>query len=149
MSALPFFGEPETKIDEESFVEQNKKANPFDVVRSVTFTKDPWPYDDSAPPSFYVVHRALSHGQDTLFQANEMNSRPHLSDKMKYDFLLNTIRKAKRYNPWVKAEMEDAEVVMEYYGYSYAKAKEALKVLPGHIIEEMKAFNISKKGGRN
>jgi len=147
VSILPFFGEPPEQINEDSFVEKEKKANPFDVVKAVTFTKDPWSYQDSAPPSFYVVHRALSHGQDTLFQANEMNARPHVSEKMQYDFLMNTIRKAKRYNPWVKPDDENINAVMEYYNYSYDKAKQACRVLNEEQIQEIQQYLKTYKGG--
>ena len=86
--------------------------------------------DEKSYPAF-MVHRALSYHRDTALIANEMNRYPNLDNKLKYDFLLNIVRAQKRpYTKWhKKAQSDDLEAVKEYYGYSDAKAIEALKVL--------------------
>ena len=67
-----------------------------------------------------------------MIPANEMNTRHFLDNKPQFDYLLNSIRTKKRFSRWLKPEQdEDLEAVKEYYGYSFHKANEALKVLSG------------------
>jgi hypothetical protein len=86
---------------------------------------------DEKTYSSFMVNRALSFHRDTVLVANEMNKYPNLDNKLKYDFLINMIRAQKRpYSKWhKKAQSSDLNVVKEYYGYSDAKAEEALKIL--------------------
>lgn len=95
--------------------------------------------DEKTYPSF-MVNRALSFHRDTVLLANEMNKFTSLDNKLKYDFLLNIIRAQKRpYNKWhKKAQNSDLSIVKEYYGYSDAKAEEALKILSDDQITELK-----------
>jgi hypothetical protein len=78
----------------------------------------------------YIVNRCLSGDLDAIMFANEMNLNPNLDSDLQYYFLLNTLRKRKRFNPWLKKEkLEDLEVVKSYYGYSNEKAREVLSIL--------------------
>jgi len=62
--------------------------------------------------------------------ANEMNKYPQLDKDMQYSFFLNTLRKKKRFSPWLrKDKVQDLECVKQYYGYSNEKASQALKIL--------------------
>jgi hypothetical protein len=79
--------------------------------------------------------------------ANEMNRYHHLDNKLQFDFLINTVRKKKRFSKWLKAdEAEAIEVVKEYYGYSNEKARQALTLLSEHQLNELKKRTY--KGGR-
>ena len=95
---------------------------------------------DEKTYSSFMVNRALSYHRDTVLFANEMNRFPTLDNKLKYDFLLNIIRAAKRpYSKWhKKAQNSDLEVIKEYYGYSDAKAEETLKILSDDQITAIK-----------
>ena len=95
---------------------------------------------DEKSYSAFMVNRALSFHRDTVLWANEMNRFTSLDNKLKYDFLINIIRAQKRpYSKWhKKAQSRDLSVVKEYYGYSDAKAEEALKILSDDQIAEMK-----------
>ncbi len=95
---------------------------------------------DEKTYSSFMVNRALSFHRDTALIANEINKYPNLDNKLKYDFLLNIIRAQKRpYSKWhKKAQSSDLNVVKEYYGYSDAKAEEALKILDDAQIELIK-----------
>jgi hypothetical protein len=95
---------------------------------------------DEKSYSSFMVNRALSFHRDTVLWANEMNKYPNLDNKLKYDFLLNIIRAQKRpYSKWhKKAQSSGLNVVKEYYGYSDAKAEEALKVLTDDQITAIK-----------
>ena len=86
--------------------------------------------DERSYPAF-MVNRALSYHKDTVPLANEINQYPNLDNKLKYDFLINIIRAQKRqYSKWhKKAQSDDIDAIKEYYGYSDAKALEALKIL--------------------
>ena len=95
---------------------------------------------DEKSYSSFMVNRALSFHRDTVLIANEMNKYPNLDNKLKYDFLLNIVRAQKRsYSKWhKKAQSSDLDAVKEYYGYSDAKAEEALKILTDAQIHEIK-----------
>jgi hypothetical protein len=59
-----------------------------------------------------------------------MNRYSFLDKDMQYSFYLNTLRKKKRFSPWLRKEkVDDLECVKQYYGYSNEKASQALKIL--------------------
>lgn len=95
--------------------------------------------DERQYPAF-VVGRALSQFADTVLLANAVNYYPNLDAKLKYDFLLNTVKPYRRpFSKWAKkVETVDLAVVKEYYGYSDAKALDALKILTRAQIDSMK-----------
>jgi hypothetical protein len=95
--------------------------------------------DERQYPAF-VVGRALSQFSDTVLLANAVNYYPNLDAKLKYDFLLNTVKPYRRpFQKWAKkVETVDLAVVKEYYGYSDAKALDALKILTRAQIDSMK-----------
>ena len=105
--------------------------NPFDFVTSITYSKKDIMNDinekEYAP---FLVNRSLSYHQDTLLYANEMNSRFDVSHRLQYHYLLNSIRKRKRFAKWAKPELaDDLKIVMEYYSVSREKAEEYLNIL--------------------
>jgi len=59
---------------------------------------------------------------------------------MQYSFYLNSLRKKKRFSPWLKQDkIKDLEYVKKYYGYSNEKAKQALKILTKEQINFIKS----------
>jgi len=59
-----------------------------------------------------------------------MNLNSHLDNRLQFDFLINIIRKKKRFSKWAKAQKnDDVEVIKEYYGYSNEKARQILNLL--------------------
>jgi len=71
---------------------------------------------------------------------NEMNLHHSLDKKLQYDFLINTIRSKKRFNPWIKKEkIKDLECVKSYYGYSNEKAEQALRILSDEQLNFIKS----------
>lgn len=106
---------------------------------SETYTKQ------SYPP--FVVTRCLSYFPDTLFAANEVNIRPHMDSKMHFDFLRGAVRPRKRFSKWLKREEDErVKALVEYYGFSSRKAREALTVLTEEQISEIVAA--TSKGGK-
>ena len=110
--------------------------NPFDFVKSITYTKQDIMNDlNESEYESFLVNRALSYHQDCLLYANEMNRRFELSVRLQYHYLLNTIRKRKRFAKWQKPlKIDDLKIVMEYYKVSRAKAEEYLNILSENNI---------------
>lgn len=95
--------------------------------------------DERSYPKF-MVNRSLSNYKDAVFVANMMNMFPNIDNKMHYDFCLNIIKPYKRpYSKWFKkVESADLDAIKEYYGYSDAKAYEALMILSDAQISLLK-----------
>ena len=123
--------------------------NPFEFLNSINMTKKDIMVDDIAEKAYlpYIVNRSLSYFNDTVLMANEMNTKHHLDNKLQYSFLINIVRKRKRFSKWNKPELEnDIEVVKEYYGYSNEKARQVLPLLSSSQLSELKIK--VNKGGR-
>ena len=90
----------------------------------------------------------LSMFWDTLPQANEMNGYHFLDNQVQFQFLLNSVRRKKRFGgKWLKqSKLKDIEYIKEYFGYSNEKAREALNILTKKQIEHIK--ETLYKGGR-
>jgi len=87
----------------------------------------------------FIVNKCLAGHIDTIMFANEMNINHHLPPGLQYDFLINTVRKRKRFSPWLKKDkINDLDVVKSYYGYSNEKAQQALKILTKEQISFIK-----------
>ena len=103
--------------------------NPFEYLNAINTTKTDIMIDDLAEKSYngYMVNRSLSYFPDTVFAANEMNVNHQLDSRLQFDFLINIIRKRKRFSKWDKKKIDgDVEVIKEYYGYSNTKALQVL-----------------------
>lgn len=106
--------------------------NPFDYVNAICDTKVNLIVDEATEKAYnpFMINRTLSYHYDTVLLANEMNQRAHLDKKLQNDFLINTVRKKRRFAKWAKPiSSDDLEVVKEYYGYSNEKARQVLPLL--------------------
>lgn len=130
-----------------------KKLSPFDYLNTINHSKHDLMEEDNGSQDIenrynsFLINRSLSYFSDTVSFANVVNRYHHLDNKLQYHFLINIIRKRKRFSKWMKPETEsDIEVVKQYYGYSNEKAKQVLPLLsPEHItIIKQKV----SKGGR-
>ena len=123
--------------------------SPFDFLNSINSTKvnllDKDPENINQYNSF-LVNRSLSYFPDTVLISNEMNRLHHLDARLQYDFLINIVRKKKRFSKWDKPQSTDIECIKEYYGYSDFKAKQIIGLLTSAQIQELK--NKVNKGGR-
>ncbi len=119
-----------------------------DLIPSILQTKKNVLENEKDYPAF-VVNKAISFHYDCVFQANQMNQYPSLSNNMQYQYLLNSIRGYKRpFRKWEKREtIENLEAIKEYYNYSNEKAKEALVLLNATQLEEIRKE--LDKGGAN
>jgi hypothetical protein len=77
-----------------------------------------------------------------------MNRYSHIPKRSQYRFLINNVIKRKRFSQWHKKdkETESLALVMEYFGYSAEKAKEALKILSNTQIDIIRGRQ--EQGGR-
>ena len=111
-----------------------------DWLNSINFTKK-IPEDPSEIKTYspYIINRCLSGHLDCVLFANEMNKYSFLDKDMQYSFYLNTLRKKKRFSPWLrKDKVTDLEIIKQYYGYSNEKASNALKILTPEQISYIK-----------
>jgi len=124
-------------------------VKPFDYVNDINYGKKNIMVDDVAEKDYnaFIVNRALSYFNDTVLYANEMNIHHSLDAKLQYDFLINIVRKQKRWSKWIKPnEVTNLELIKEYYGYSNEKAKSVLSLLNDEQLQELK--NRIYKGGK-
>ena len=123
--------------------------SPFDYLNAINYTKKDIMVDDIVEKQYnpFMVNRGLLYFQDTVLMANEMNQYAHLDNRLQFDFLINIVRKRKRFSKWNKPEVAtDLDVIKEYYGYSNEKARMVHNLLTDNQITELrrKVF----KGGR-
>ena len=123
-----------------------------DYLNAINFTKenlldtDDLTWEKKYPP--FIINKCLSMHYDSIAAANEMNGYHFLDKKVQFHFLINSIRKKKRFGgKWLsQAKLKNLEYVKEYYGYSNEKAKDALNILTEEQVELIK--NTLSKGGR-
>jgi hypothetical protein len=123
--------------------------NPFEYVNAISDTKKDLMVDDITEKAYnaFTINRSLSYFNDTVLAANEMNRLHHLDKKLQFHFLINIVRKRKRFSKWDKPELvNDVEVVKEYYGYSNEKARQVLPLLTSDQILNLREK--VTKGGR-
>ena len=117
----------------------------YTINQSKKNLMDQDPELESSYPS-WIINKCLSSFTDTVLFANEMNMNWHISKRMQYDFFINSLRPRKRFSPWSKKESVDyLEDIKEYYGYSYTKALEAIRILPKSDLEQIR--KLLHKGG--
>jgi|TARA_B110000914_G_C15214576_1_gene332263 Holliday junction resolvase RusA-like endonuclease len=124
--------------------------NPFDYLNAINTTKKDIMVDDISEKGYspFMVNRGLSYFPDTILYANEMNLNHHIDHRLQFDFFINIIKKKKRFSKWAKpVDIENLELIKEYYGYSNVKAKSVLSLLNDEQINELK-LRIYKGGKR-
>jgi len=115
--------------------------NPFTYVNEITNGKKHIMVDDIAEKAYnpFMVNRGLSYFHDTVLMANEMNRYHQIDKRLQFDFLINIVRKKKRFSKWLKPEENsEIEVIKEYYGYSNEKARQIHSLLSSDQINELK-----------
>ena len=117
----------------------------YSINQSKKNMMDVDPTLESSYPS-WIINKCLSSFTDTVLFANEMNMNWHISKRMQYDFFINSLRPRKRFSPWSKKESVDyLEDIKEYYGYSYTKALDVIRILPKSDLEKIR--KLLHKGG--
>ena len=109
-------------------------------LNSINFNKENLLEEDPTLkyPAF-VVNKCLSGSLDSILFVNEMNKSHYLDPKLQYDFLLNSLRKKRRFAPWLKkGKVDDLDAIKKYYGYSNEKAQQAMRILTKDQIKYIK-----------
>ena len=109
------------------------KISPFDFIKSINDTKVNIVSEDDENAKYYnafVINRSLSYFPDTIYFANEMNKYYQLDVDMQYNFLLNIVRKRKRFSKWDKAStINNVNIIKSYFGYSDEKSRQVADLL--------------------
>ena len=124
--------------------------NPFEYSKAINMSKQDIMIDDLAEKEYnsFIVNRSLSYFPDTVLYANEMNVNHHIDARLQFDFFINLVKKRKRFSKWFKAtELENLELIKEYYGYSNEKAKSVYKLFSNDELQTLKKRIY--KGGRS
>lgn len=109
----------------------------FDYINSINDKKYSPPNDIDKDYNIFMVNRFFMHFPDTVFIANELNSR-EMSNKMHYDFLYHVVSKKKRFTKWYKeTNSKNLDLVRQYYECNEEKAKQYLSVLNNDDLENM------------
>ena len=107
--------------------------NSINLSKEHLIDEDPSLEKDYPP---FIVNKCLSGQMDSLMFANEMNKFPNLDKRLQYDFYINSLRKRKRFSPWLrKDKIENIEAVRRYYGFSTEKAEQALNILSNEQLD--------------
>jgi len=121
---------------------------PFDYLNDIMQSKKNIA-DDSFEKDYnpFLINVGLSHHEDCVIFANEMNRRHFISKNSQYLFLLNTIRAKKRkFSKWYKPEKnDDLDVVKLYFGLSEMKAREIIDLIGDDNMKKIK--ELTDKGG--
>jgi hypothetical protein len=123
-------------------------------LNAINYTKEPLmenkedPFWEKKYPAF-VVNRCLSYHKELIYIVNEMNQRANISHRLQFHFLINSIRRMRRFgSKWATTNRSKAfDAIKKYYGYSNEKARVALDILSkeqqGTIIKKVSV------GGKN
>ena len=136
--------EDEVKFDDEDYSKESYCPFKF-FLKSINTTKENVLLEDSNGKieeayNPFIINKSLSHFPDTIMQANTMNQYFELDKKLQYDFLLNSIRKKKRFSRWIKSNIEEnVEIVKQYYKVGNEKAVEILSLLNDEQISTIKS----------
>ena len=113
-----------------------------DWLNSINYNKDNLIQDHPETIKSYtpfIVNKCVSGHLETVLFANEMNVNHHIDKDMQYSFFLYTLRKRKRFSPWLKKEqVDDLDLVKKHYGYSNEKARIAVSLLTKTQIEKIR-----------
>lgn len=87
----------------------------------------------------FLVNRAFSFSIDCLEHAINMNNVSDIDAKMHYDYYFYAVERRKRWDKWVKPkELNNLDVVKEYYSCSSKKAKEYLRILNDEQLKHIR-----------
>ena len=118
-------------------IELKDWVNSINLNKNNIIKQDPDTERKYAP---FIINKCMSGHLDTVLLANEMNMNHSLSKSLQYDFFLNSVRKKKRFSPWLrKDKIKNLDVVKQYYGYSNEKAVQVLRILTSEQIAFIKS----------
>lgn len=142
------FGLPPDQVVAEVEEPKEKSISFFDIVNSINYSKDFVISDENRKAyNRFMINRALSMSQETIYFSNEMNGYPNLTDEMHLSFLTGAIRKRKRFNKWPKGiKNEDVEVIKFFMKMSTREAMLILPLLSQSQLKELNEHMLKIKG---
>ena len=108
--------------------------------------KDPDSINDL---NIFALNRALSAHQSNILICDELNRMIGLNKTMQYAYLYGTIRRGKKFAPYVKPfTSDDLEMIKTYYNISTKKALIALDILEKkpNELELIRSITTNKGG---
>jgi len=119
------------KLQLEEFKPTSGKLDTFKDVLPSILERKKYILENEKDYVPYLVNRMVSMHDDTLYFAQEMNMHHQLPRRVQYDFMFHGIRGKRRgWAKWIKPiKADDLAAVKLYFGYSDAKAKNALNIL--------------------
>jgi hypothetical protein len=117
-----------------------EKVELFDWLNSINDNKKDL-MDETNEKDFnsFLVLRGLSLFPETILYANEMNMLPSMDNRMKYDYLMQSIRKSKRFSKWPKQDkVEDLDLIVKHYNCNKDRGLEILDLLSKKDLENLK-----------
>ena len=137
---MNLFGE---KSAIEETIEEIKSKEPglFDIINDINYNKSNlYRKGEIQKLNRFMILKGMSNSMDNIFHANELNQNdPYIDDYMFYDYLINSVRKMKRFDKWTKSvNDDDINIVMEFFQYSYDKALAVLDLISEEQLNEIK-----------
>ena len=120
------------------------KRNPFDYVKSINNKSREYDLTGYNP---FLTNRCFAMHRDTIMLAEQMNQHHELLPELQYEFYYHAVRRGKRFGfPPKPPEVNNLELIQNYFKYSRKKAMEALQLLSEEDITEIRKK--MDKGGR-
>jgi hypothetical protein len=123
-----------------------KEFGIFDFITAVSDTKRELIRDSENPEacaklySPFMTNKALSFHVSSIIDANIMNECGHVDPQLQFDYLLNSVRKEKRFSKWFTPEAnEDLDLISEHYQCNKRRAEEILSILTKDQIEYIRS----------
>jgi hypothetical protein len=124
---------------------------PFDIVKSVTQTKDNVFDIESVfnkDYDSYIINRALSNSIDTVLFANAMNQYGTMDKKLQYDFYRLGIPKSKKFTKWIGKDAYPDPEALEYICKSMRVSLSRAVEIYDIIGKEKMQIEMKKLGGK-
>jgi hypothetical protein len=126
--------------------------SPFDIVKSLTQTKDDLYESEEIVDKDYVpfmVNRILSMSRQTALFVDAINQYGCIDKRLQYDFYRIGIPKSKAYSKWIKKD--DSEINQEHIDHicdvmhvSMDRAIDLYKLMGSEAVRK----DIEKRGGK-
>lgn len=122
---------------------------PFDFIKSFE-TKAEYLFSDDTEKDYvpFVINRAMAFSVETIAYAEMMNRAAALDKKMQHDFYFYATPKKKRYSKWIKAEVENPDVLMiaSLFSINKSQARKYLELLSAEQLDVIRKK--TNKGGK-
>lgn len=125
---------------------QPKEFGVFDFITAVSDTKRNLIRESDNPEaaaklySPFMTNRGLSYHVSSIMDANLMNQCHHLDTQLQFEYLLNSVRREKRFSKWFKPEANaDLDLICTHYQCNKRRAQEIISILTADQIESIRS----------